>query len=435
MSTLRRIALLVVVLPSLYAQEASLHPRSHLTASRVFTPPEGESIAPLDATQSSLAALDDGRLFCVCGVARDKHRRVILLRSEDGGSTFAPIADLPGTDVLSATVVTDGGRLCLAWSSTGSKGFSSTFVQSFDPETARFVGDADEVAIGTSDQDSYAATDLERTADGTMVVAIANHGQATRPWTCSWSMGISMRRPGESRFDEPRQFNVGSFGVWGDLQAVGDVVHASYRTTCGSSAIGSRAFDVRSGQFTTEVDVPITAPSDTFPNTCITCVDGRGGVCVIYALAATAPGQGRLMLGHLAPGAEEFNSVRIATDAAIVSGNVNPRHFSLARGPGSDVTAVWSKADDGFADLYTRLVSDGEPMGPERRIVAGQKGRFARVVGVRSTQIGSTLIAVTTGVTVEEPRGFVELVGILPAHVARSRRVSHRRARARPRSR
>lgn len=397
------------------AQDAADRPEPR--SATVAVAAAGERVTFGRPPKRALAAMPGGELFVFVDRIEGDEHRLELHASTDGGLHWARLAEAPTPQARDGTMLVDGDRLFCAWAGQGSKQFASAFVQHFDPVARAFVGEPVELAVGTGAEDQYSPQDVERTDAGVLVLAVGSHRRPPAPWTTGRSTGLYLLRPESSEWDGPHQVNVASFGVWGDIQAVGEVVHSSYRTISQEPFIASRAFDVATGKFTTAIDRRVSAEGESISNSAITCVDGRGGVYVVFVRGDRIPGRGVVRIGYARPGSDEFNAVDLFADPDLFAGNENPASFSLARGPGDEVTAVYSKRSEQNAHLYTRLLADGQPMGRERRVVAGEAGRFETVSGIRSTQFETGVVALTTGWSDHVRNRRIEVFGLLPARV------------------
>ena len=409
----------VLAIPAPSQGNRSVRPR---TATVVITSAApGEQVAFGSAMTRPFAAIPGHGLFVAVTRVVDSTARLELFRSGDGGLNWRRAAIVGAQSAGEGSLLVDGERLFLAWSGTGSRGFGSIFVQRFEPRDESFVGEPYELVSGSGAEDQYFSPDCECTADGTLVVMVGSHRNPPPPWTCGWSSGIFVLRPDAKEWQGPLQFNAGSYGLWGNLQAIGDVVHASYRTTIDAAAIGSRGYDVVKGAFTTDSERRVSASGSQVANSCVICADDRGGLSVIFVAGATEPGKGRLVVGY-SPGTDQpFTVQPLVDDPSLIAGNENPTHFALSRGPGDQVTAVYSKASEQFAHLYTRIVAEGVPMTAEHRVVEGEPGRFRIVHGLRSTQVETGVIALGNGPTKDALGGVITLHGVLPSRVTMRR--------------
>lgn len=416
---------ITVVLAALPAQEPRTARPTERTV-RVVRGIEGERITLGSPVGHALAALPRfGHFVLVVRVVAER-AQVELHRSGDGGLTWSRVAISPVPGAGDGALIADGERLFLAVTANGARGFSSVFVQHFDPATGAFVAEPYELAPGLGAEDQYFLPCCERTGGGALCVSVGTHRSPPAPWTGGWNTGLFVLRPDARTADVgwqgPMQLNAGWYGISGDLQVSGDLVYSSHRTSLGDAAIGIRGFDVGSDSFTSATDQRISSVGVPIANTCITCVDEGGGVGVIFVRGATEAGKGALVFAYAARTGKDFTSEDLTDDPPLLAGNENYAHFALTRGPGEAITAVYSKASEGFANLHTRLLVDGKPMREERRIAAGEAGAFQIVHGVRSSQHKTGILALASGGSSAAPHGEVILHGLLPARIVTPRR-------------
>ena len=107
--------------------------------------------------------------------------------------------------------------------------------------------------------------------------------------------------------------------------------------------------------------------------------------------------------------------VRVCTEDdflvfANASGNHNPMHFSLARGPGNQLFTSYSKSSEKYAKLYSRVFDQGVAVTKEKTLGADQADAFTGVNGLRSSQADTTLFAAVSGATKQAPHGRIAIV-------------------------
>jgi hypothetical protein len=274
------------------------------------------------------------------------------------------------------------------------------------------------VAKGASEEDQYFANDLDRTADGTLVAAIGSHRNPPQPiWNCGWSTALAVLRPQEQAWSPLQQVNVGSYGVGGGIHARGNVVHLCYRTCPDEAIIGLRSYDVAKRSFVQAKDEQVSLSLEQpfgIANTCVPMIDALGGRYVLYVVGDHAPGKGRLSIGYAEDASTAWRTLEVASDAALIRGNESYATFTLARGPGNQVLAFYSKTSERSAALYQRVLDHGELIGEERQVASGGAGAFLAVTGIRQPELRTGILVVGLSRNEQDP-GTVSVLGNLPA--------------------
>lgn len=343
-----------------------------------------------------------------------------LWRSDDGGLTWRRAASTPTGEDGNGSLIPDGDLLACLWSSRQGTPFSHVFFQRYDPANDRWLGEPVRLAEGVSVGGQYHAGDLVRTTEGALVAVFGNDAAALGPaWTCSWSTGMRWLKAGAAATDWSPvvQVNVNNYGCTASASARGSLVDITYRTNPGEAIHGLRTVDGATGQFAQPTDEnagPEPGPGQYIANLGILCGDGVGGRSLLHLLGDHAPGNGRLAVSWSRPG-EPLRTTTIASDPVLCAGNENPQHFTLARGPGNQVFALFSKQSEGFADLWQCVLEDGRPVGEAKVVAHGDKGAFVTLTGMRCSEVWSGLRAVTLGRTEQHPGGIVSVFGAWPA--------------------
>ncbi|MBK8096788.1 MAG: hypothetical protein IPK26_06755 [Planctomycetes bacterium] len=410
------------------AQEPVRAARSSRLATIAKASPN-ESVVCMPPYQRSFAAGPDGSLFVL--IARNRwpdaerkqapERKLELWRTDDGCLNWRQAATVPARAGGDGVVVAAdrGKRLHLCWTGTDDQPWAGVCYQEFDPTAGMFVGSPVVLAPGKGEEMQYNVYDLDRSAAGALVATIGNHRQNEAPWTCGWSTGLIWRKPGATTWEPIAQVNVDSYGIWGEVQVDGALAHVTYRTKGWDPIIAIRSFDLAAGGFTTDTDVPVTAPpagGQQVSNGSLTCVDRTGNVWVLYATGQDGPGQGKLMIAFARRGATTvWQHLEVGDDPPIQGGNYNYAHFTISHGPGNQVIVFWSKIAEEFATLYQRTFDDGQAIGEAKIVHRGVANEFQQVTGHRSLSFLTGMQVVVRSATAAAPDGEIKVFGMLPA--------------------
>lgn len=391
-----------------------------------------EAVGTSTPWQHGLIPTRDGSLFAL--VVRTRWRDAArtgepssdleLWRSRDRGLSWQHATSAPTRNDADGTLVPDGDGLALAWTARNGKAWCSVFAQRYDPQQNAWLGAPAVLAAGTCERDQYFASDVERTSQGALVVAIGSHGSPPAPaWNCGWSTGLSWLLPGAATWTPVAQTNVNSYGCCGTLAARGNFVDVTYRTCPDEAIHGLRTLDLTTGQYVQATeDCAMTAPREGafITNVGILAVDGTGARSILHLLGDHTPGKGRLAVSYGKVG-EDWVTTDLADDPPLHAGNENPQHFALARGPANQLHAYWSKASEQFASLWTCALEDGKAVGAPRVVAKGTPNSFLALSGNRTPQAFSSAHVVTRGAPAEHPNGIVSVYGTWPAPTAWAR--------------
>lgn len=422
------LSLAASLLPLVAAQEPP--PKRGQRLVEITRAAAGEYVGGMASTQNGAAPTRSGALFVpivraadVAGVDRLHDRRrsdLELWRSDDGGLSWRKAASTPTDNDCNGVVVPDGELLSVLWCATGATTFGSVFWQRYDPRTDGWIGAPVLLAAGASNDDQFAPSDLVRTPAGALVAVFGNRATARAPaWNCSWSTGMRWLAAGAEpgAWAEMVQVNVFSYGCAASAMGRGELVDISYRTNPNQAIHGLRTFDASKGTFVQESDQnvgPEPGPEQFVANIGVLCVDGTGGRSLLHLLGDHEPGKGRLAVSWSRPG-EPLRTTTIAEDPVLKAGNENPQHFTLARGPGNQVFAYFSKQGEDFANLWQCVVEEGRPMGEAKVVARGAAKAFAIVSGMRCSEVFSGLHVVTTARAEPTSGGVVSVFGSWPA--------------------
>jgi hypothetical protein len=341
-----------------------------------------------------------------------------LWRSDDRGFTWRHAASAPTRGDGNGVVIPDGDLLSCLWSSRHGTEWSNVFWQRFDPAQNQWLGTPTPLALGSSTNDQYHASDLARGDDGGLLAAIGNQAEAVGPaFRCSWSTGMRWLGAGRTDWSPLQQVNVSSYGCCASAMARGHLVDLTYRTCPNEAIHGLRSIDLRDGSFVQQNDENAAcppAPEQFVANVGVLCRDDTGGRSLLHLLGDHVPGRGRLALSWSRPG-EPTVTTAIAEDPPLQAGNENPQHYTLARGPGSQVFAYFSKASEAHRQLWQCVVEEGRPVGQAQVVATGDDSAFVVLSGQRSSAVSCGLRVVTLGRTAALPGGLVSVFGSWPA--------------------
>lgn len=349
-----------------------------------------------------------------------------LWRSDDRGAAWQRAASTPTTGDSEGTLVPDGDNLVCAWSANSDGKWTNVYVQRFDVAKNEWIGAPEQLTQAAGDEDQYFTPDLARTDNGTLVVSIGCHrSPPSPPWQGGWNTGMRALRPGAKEWTPVQQVNGDSYGVAGSVLVRGDLVDFTYRHNPGwSNAVhGLRTFDAGTGQLR-DASPPMTnaQPDDNSmtANTGIFCSDGSGGRTLLHLVGNHGPGRGRLAV-TFARGEQPFRTVDLVDDAPLHAGNENSAHFTLARGPGTQVWAYFSKLGEQFANLWQCMLEDGVAVSAPRIVVKGEPQQFAAMSGMRTDGVFCGLHVVVTTRVPKNRGGVVSVFGSWPSRTVWAR--------------
>lgn len=340
-----------------------------------------------------------------------------LWRSDDGGPTWRKVATCAMERSGAGGIVAEpGGKVVHCVWSHSPKDFSSVYHQAFDTTTNQWLGKPRLVAKGVDVDVQYLPYDLEITADGTVVVCLGNGAMAQAPWRNSWASALSWLPSGAKQFATPVQINPDDTGCLGTIQVRGKQVATTYRTVRAGAVICLRWFDVTTGAPVSDAEPQVSAAGEglqTNNGSAIT-IDDTGAITVLYVVGASDEGRGRMMIAHNADGSgTTWTQHELAEDAPLRGGNYNDCHFVLARGPGPQAVAYYTKLADQHRKLYRRLVDNGKPIGSEK--VVAESDKITALTSLRSSVASSSVQVVITRTDKTAPFGEVVAYGLMPA--------------------
>ncbi len=422
-----RHSMLLALAPGLVAQ-APVRGQQLVT---VTTALADENVTAARCFQNGIAAVPGGELFVLVvrakKVAGERGESwtsgLELWRSRDGSHGWQRATAMTVRGASDGAIVVDGDHLAVLCSATGDDAFGDVWFQRFDPASSEWVGQPVSLMNGRGEEDQYFCYDLARTASGSLVAAIGSHRSPTLPgWASGWSSGARCLAAGGTEWSALQQANVGYSGVVANVVARGETVEFVYRTIHEDTLLGLRTFDAAGGAFVEAKDVCVIAPEHVGKNANVgvVCLDGSGGRTVLHVSAADMPGHGTLAVSFSRPDGP-VTTTTITADPPLLAGNENPGHFSLARGPGEQVFAYFSKVSEEHARLWQVVVEQGKPVVAPKVVVEGAPGQFQGVTGQRASSVFSGLHVATSGHPAEHPTGVVAVFGAWPARTLRAR--------------
>ncbi len=371
------------------------------------------------ARNGALFVLVSRATYAGPGRTGDATSAIELWRSDDRGASWRRATVVPGRGASECAIAPDGADMVCAWTAANGGKWSNVFAQRYDVAKNEWLGAPQQLTQASGDEDQYFATDVARAANGAIVVAIGSHRSPPMPpWTCGWSAGMRCLLPGKTEWTPVQQVNADSYGVAGNMLVRGDCIDFTFRSCPAEAVHALRTFDCARGKLL-DPTPPITPP-DPAADACIAnvglwCADGTGGRSLIHLRGAHEAGRGRLAVAHARAGSSEFHTVDLADDPTLQAGNENPTHYTLARGPGNQVLAYFSKVGEQFANLWQGLLEDGVLVGAPRIVVNGQPGQFALLNGMRLGEAFTGLHVIVAARSEKEPGGVIQAFGTWPA--------------------
>ncbi|MBK8098168.1 MAG: hypothetical protein IPK26_13735 [Planctomycetes bacterium] len=371
----------------------------------------GNLVRIMEPWRQSLVAMPDGSLLAMVfesdGTVTGQNLR--LYRSYDSGTSWLGIADTPtiadGRGAIAAG--TDCQTLHATWYALDTGAFANLYHQAFDLVTATWIGAPTVLLAGTNANDQYYATDIAITSRGAIGVAFHTHRTPTTAGLTAWSGGLLVKRPSDPSFQGPFRWNTDTYGLNASMHAIGETLHATFRTNTGGYGIRYRAFDTTTLAFATAADVPVYALQAT--NSSVLTADGDGNLYALFSRGGSAAGSGELQLGYAAAGNYGTWTTQLVTsDPDLLGGNTTHTHFALARGEGNTVFALYSKRTlEQHQNLWLTIFANGQPVSPEVQILAGAgPDQFATLNGMRDSHDHNDLLAVAGGLPASAAGGI-----------------------------
>ena len=342
--------------------------------------------------------------------------QLYLTSSVDGGATWTGRFDVPTTDDGAGAIAADRvdcGILHVAWNALDGGSWQDVYHAEFDV-AAGFVGTPTKLTNATGSNDQYFADDVATTPDGSVVVAMHTHrAPASGSWTSGWSAGLFHRRPGQSTFDPVQQVNTDSFGIQIDLQPVGNVVHAAFRTNTGLYGIRYRAYDTTIPGFTTGTDIQVATGTS---NSSQIAATANGDLYVLHSSGGTSAGSGELRMAWLPAGGGGggWTSQPVTSDPDLLRGNVSHLHFSLATDGTDAAYAIYSKVTgEQHRNLYFRVFQGGQAVTTETPVAtSNDPDRYRIIAGVRNPSTTGAPMAIVESRAAVHPGNLLEFLRI-----------------------
>ena len=381
----------------------------------IATGSPGNTVSAMASPRRALASMPDGSMWVLVRRVDANGRYLELHRSNDGGATWAAVADTPTSDDHLGAVIGDTrcARLHVAWSAQNGNAANDVYHQEFDVAAGSFVGTPTRLTFGTGAEDQFYAHDVVLTDQGAVAIAFTTHRRPSGSWFGGWAAGLVVRPAGAASFGQIHQINTDLYGQRVDLQVTGEVVHAAFRTNTGLYGTRHRAFDTATGQFVTANDQQVEA--GTSNSSCI-AADRNGDLYVVYNTGGSSPGTGEIRLAYAtaANAWNGFTAVTVAADPDLTIGNVAFDSFTLARTSSDGVFVVYSKlTNEQLGGLYMRIAT-GTTLSPEIPLaMPTTPDRFARLLGLRTGAVDADgPLVVVQDLSAAYPDGRVELLRV-----------------------
>lgn len=389
----------------------------------ITTASPGNLVRAMEPWRQSLVATPDGSLVAMVfeGDGTVTGQNLRLYRSYDSGTSWLAVGDTPtiadGRGAIAAG--TDCQTVHATWYALDTGSFANLYYQAFDLMTATWIGVPTVLLAGTNANDQYYATDIAITQKGAIGVAFHTHRTPTTAGLAAWSGGLFVKRPSDPTFQGPFRWNTDTYGLNASMHAIGETLHATFRTNTGGYGIRYRAFDTSTLTFATPADVPVYALQAT--NSSVLTADADGNLYALFSRGGSAAGTGELQLGYAAAGNPGTWTTQLVTsDPDLLGGNTTHTHFALARGEGNTVFALYSKrTGELHQNLWLTIFVNGLPVSPEVQILAGAgPDAFITVNGLRAGNSHSDLLALAGGLPASAAGGVA--VFLPAANMART---------------
>lgn len=374
----------------------------------VTTAGPGEAVHSTLPFQRALAQ-DGERWFVLVNRTGADATSDLEIWSSSGGRDWELLTHAPTARDSHGAIVAEPGRLHLLWQARADREWQSVYFATFDLVASQWTDEPQCLAQGSGANDHYFANDL-CVSDGVLVAAIGAHRSPKLQAYSSWSTCLrTLEDRDKGRWTDPARINVGSCAVWADLAAFDGIIHSSYRTYSGDDhCIAARRWDLATGRFLEQDVRVVPGAGETLrhTNAGLIAIDQLGHRYVMTVLGSTKPTDGMIVVAHAAADGNTWESLEIDADPAVQGGNTNPYHLALARGPGNQMLAFYSKAAEKNANLYVQVLDQGVRIGKPRVVERGLPGAFERLSGLRDTvpRVGVQLV-VTSGGTRKAAEG------------------------------
>ncbi len=395
--------------------------------------------APFQARLSSgwtrsLAIQPNGAMWCLAWdydlTTAPAGRHLFLYKSTDQGTSWTRMAETPTIGDGRGAIAVDRGcdLVHVSWHGNDTGTFHNLYYQAFDTLTNQWVATPDILLAGTTTGNQCYTNDIAVTDQGTIGITFnTNNAPATIPGFAAWSGGIFVKRTGDTAFQPPFRCNTDSYGMLASLQAIGETFHLSFRTNAGLYGIKYRAFDSVALQWLTAADVPIYGGNQAnmrAANSSCIASDDVGNLYILYSVGPPNPAGGALEVAFAsaASGYSTWTTSLVETDSGLTAGNVTYQHFSLARGDGGTMFAVFAKASENYQNLYARILSPdpltgGAAVLPDPALAPAvplllttEANSFDRVDGLRAEAVRSGAMVCYSGLPASRPDGYIDFL-------------------------
>jgi len=384
----------------------------------------------------SLATQQDGTLWCLAheddGTATAAGRHLRLFSSSDQGANWSQVANTPTIGDGRGAIAVDRGSdlLHVSWHANDTGTFHNLYYQAFDTLTNQWLGSPNLLLAGTVTGNQCYTNDISVTARGTIGITFnTNNAPTSIPGFTAWSGGLLVKRASDAAFQTPFRCNTDAYGMLASVQAVGETFHLSFRTNAGLYGIKYRAFDTTTLLWLTPADVPIYGANQAnmrATNSSTIATDDAGNLYILYSVGPPnlAGGALEVAFASASNGYSTWITSLVETDSGLLAGNVTYQHYSLARGDGGTMLAVFSKASENFQNLYARILSPDPVTGgaavvpnptlapPVPLLTTTEDETFQRVDGLRAEPAHNNPMIAWSGVPASQPAGSIGFLRI-----------------------
>jgi hypothetical protein len=416
----------------------------------IYRAPPGASCATLDPRCRGSAATADGKLFVLLAEHREVEglgQQVLrLLRSDDRGLHWAPEVEWACGGESEGSVLADP-QLSVLHIVHATKEFDGAHLsllhRTWDTERRAWQGEPVVVARATRRHDQFQMCDLELAADGTLLVTAMGFTESDAK-LASYPAVLFLRPRGAPAWSPLVRLSQAPSGGGSPQIALAERVPTFVYASWGSDRFGltvrrlhpDRSLRTEDGTMF-DLGFPYD-PRSLQRDALVLRLEAEPRVIparnlrLANAFSAVAGIDGKLRLLHASRNAEQAElrlsidplghspkHVHLDLDSGLGADNIHYRHFGLARGPGAELIAVYSKLSESHAKLWTVRVHDDSLADPPRLLATGSAGSYAHVNTFRSSYVDSTLFAVVSGVAEDAPGGRVLGVGLFPARTTR----------------
>lgn len=391
----------------------------------VTTAKQGERVDGAMPYQHAVTQAADQRWYVLVrrNVPNGQPVNDLELWGSDNGRQWQMVTSVPTDDEGLGCLVAEPQRprLHMLWNAKPDGKFASVFFATFDLETGKWTGKPQCLAKATGSNDQYFANDFCFVGDK-LVAAIGAHRSPKTNGYSAWCSCLRVLSDlDSSKWSAPASVSNGSAGIGANLAGYGDTLHMAFRTYSGNDhCIATRRWHAGASKFLENVVrvAPLAGETRRHTNNGLVAIDQLGHRYVFTAIGTTKHTEGRLVVSHAKGDAKKWACFDVDDDPKIRGGNTNIPHIALARGPGNQMLAFYSKLTEDYRNLYMQILDQGRPIGKPRQIEAGLPGAFERLSGVRdSTKRVGVQLVVTSGAAArkgnENAKNQVRVYGLL----------------------